>query len=83
MMKEYLTEFIGTFVFLSVILKKSGALSIGIALACMLFFGNGHYNPAVSFMMMLKGKLSMTNLVPYVAAQLAGGASAVAFSRMK
>ena len=87
MLQKYLVEFIGTFVFLSVILRTGEAISIAIALACMIFFGGkvsgGHYNPAVSFMMMLNGKLSQGDLIPYVAAQLAGGAAALSFTKMK
>lgn len=86
-MQKYLVEFIGTFVFLSVIVKTGEAIPIAIALACMIFFGGkvsgGHYNPAVSFAMAMSGKLSQSDLVPYVASQLAGGMAAITFSKMK
>jgi hypothetical protein len=50
-MIKYIIEFIGTFIFLSVIMMKPEAIPIGIALAAVIFFGGGHYNPAVSVMM--------------------------------
>ena len=82
-MQKYLVEFIGTFVFLSVIVRTGEAIPIAIALACMIFFGGkvsgGHYNPAVSFAMAMSGKLAHSDLVPYVASQLAGGMAAITF----
>ena len=57
MILEFFTEFIGTFIFLSVILKTGDALAIGIALASVIYFGGkvsgGNFNPAVSYMMLL------------------------------
>ena len=49
MLKKLLVEFIGTFVFLSVILSTGDAFAIGLALAVAIFFGGkvsgGHFNP--------------------------------------
>ena len=33
----------------------------------------GHFNPAVSVMMAVAGRLSMKDLLPYVLAQVSGG----------
>jgi len=86
-MLTYAVEFIGTFIFLSVILNTAGkdnaAFAIGLALTAVIFFGGavsgGHFNPAVSVMMLLNKGLSMGDFVPYVGAQLLGGAAALYF----
>ena len=65
-MLNYLVEFIGTFVFLSVILRTGEALPIAVALAAVIYFGGavsgGHFNPAVSTMMLLKNNLERRRL---------------------
>ena len=57
-----LLEFIGTFIFLSVILGTGEVLPIAIALAAAIFFGGkysgGNFNPAVSFMMFLNTRFT-------------------------
>jgi aquaporin Z len=87
-MIKYIVEFIGTFIFLSVILNVVGkqnmqgvaAIAIGLALAVAIFFGGdisgGHFNPAVSTMMAVKGSLSSQEYPGYVVAQLLGGLAA-------
>lgn len=78
---KYLVEFIGTFIFLSVILTKGEAIPIGIALATAIFFGGkvsgGNFNPAVSIMMFLKGTLKGKDLPGYIIAQVLGGVCAL------
>ena len=81
MFSKYFTEFVGTFIFLAVILMSGGdAISIGVALAAVILFGGkvsgGHFNPAVSFMMYLKNSLPQEDLFFYVICQLAGAAAA-------
>ena len=81
-MKKYLTEFIGAFflvltVCLTVLAKVPMApLAIGSALMIMVYMGGhvsgGHYNPAVSLAVLLRGKLSPADFVAYVVAQVAG-----------
>jgi aquaporin Z len=81
-MKSYLTEFIGTFflvftIGLAVTAKLAMApLAIGSSLMIMVYMGGhvsgGHYNPAVSLAVFLRGKLSVVDLVPYMLSQLAG-----------
>jgi len=72
-----LTEFIGTFVFLTVILTTGQAIPIALALAVAIYFGGatsgGHFNPAVSTMMLAKGAISMETWISYVIAQVLGG----------
>jgi glycerol uptake facilitator-like aquaporin len=83
MILEFFTEFIGTFIFLSVILKTGDALAIGIALASVIYFGGkvsgGNYNPAVSFMMLLSNKININKFMAFVIAQLLGGTAAYIF----
>lgn len=85
-MLNYLVEFIGTFVFLSVILTTGEAMPIAIALAAVIYFGGaisgGHFNPAVSTMMLLKNNLSSSDYIPYVVFQLLGGVCALYFYQM-
>ena len=78
---KYLVEFIGTFIFLSVILTSGEAIPIGIALVTAIYFGGkisgGNFNPAVSVMMHLKGSLNMTDMIAYIVAQVLGGVAAL------
>jgi aquaporin Z len=80
---KYVYEFIGTFflvltVGLAVLAGPATALfaplAIGSVLAVMVYAGGhisgGHYNPAVSFAVYLRGKLSHVDLVYYWIAQL-------------
>ncbi len=87
-MKKYLVEFIGTFflvftVGMTVIAPGAGAmapLAIGSILAVMIFAGGhvsgGHFNPAVTLGVWLRGKCDTADVVPYFAAQ--GAAALVA-----
>jgi aquaporin Z len=85
-LKKYLTEFIGAFflvltVCLTVLAKVPMApLAIGSTLMIMVYMGGhisgGHYNPAVSLAVLLRGKMSPADFVPYLIAQVAGGIAA-------
>ena len=79
-----LAEFIGTFIFLSVILATGQAVPIALALAAAIYFGGnvsgGHFNPAVSTMMLAKGGISIETWVAYVIAQVLGGLVALYWS---
>jgi aquaporin Z len=83
---KYVYEFIGTFflvftVGMTVLGPNSAGLlaplAIGSALAVMVFAGGhvsgGHYNPAVSFAVFLRGKLSSKDLVRYWVVQIIAG----------
>lgn len=80
-MNKYLVEFLGTLVFLYVILATGSAVPIGLALTAVIMAGGnisgGNFNPAVSVMMVAAGKLSKKDLVPYIVAQVAGGLAAL------
>ena len=69
-----------------VILATGNAFAIGAALAVAILLGGsisgGNYNPAVSFMMVMAGKLPKNDLLPYIIAQLSGGVAAFALFKM-
>jgi aquaporin Z len=82
-MKKYSTEFIGTFflvltIGMTVIGGKAefAPIAIGSALMIMIFAGGhisgGHYNPAVTLAVLLRGKISIEEAIPYMVAQIAG-----------
>ena len=76
-MNKYVVEFLGTMFFLYVIIAVGNPLAVGAALAIAIMVGaktsGGMYNPAVAVMMTAAGKLSRSDLLPYVVAQVAGG----------
>lgn len=86
-MRNYVTEFIGTF-FLCLTIGLTvlngtplAPLAIGSALMVMVYMGGhvsgGHYNPAVSLAVLLRGKMaSIVEFAGYVASQLAGALAA-------
>jgi aquaporin Z len=84
-MFDLITEFIGTFIFLSVILASAQPIHIGLALAVAIMFGGkisgGHFNPAVSTMMLANRKITTVQFVGYVIAQILGGLVALMFFR--
>ena len=79
-MHAYLVEFVGTLFFIFVIISTYNPLAIGAALAIAIYSGSnisgGHFNPAVSIVMTLNGKLSKAKLLPYILAQIMGGVCA-------
>ena len=85
---KVVVEILGTFFFLSVIIRSLNDTSIGgfgiaVALLASIYFGasisNAHFNPAVSFAMLMKNKMDMNLFIAYVLAQLIGAALAVKF----
>ena len=83
MLLEFFTEFIGTFIFLAVILMSGDPLAIGITLASVIYFGGkvsgGNFNPAVSYMMLLSKKIDASKFIVYIIAQLLGATGAYLF----
>src|ERR1043166_2490439 len=90
-MNKYITEFIGTFFLVltigcSVVIGGAGViapLAIGSALMVMIYAGGhisgGHYNPAVTLGVWLRGRCAAKDVVPYWISQwlAAAGASLV------
>lgn len=85
-MIKYLVEFLGTLFFLFTILASGNAFAIGLALAIAILLGGpisgGNFNPAVSVMMTVAGKLSKKDLLPYIIAQVAGGLTALQLKKV-
>jgi aquaporin Z len=87
-MKNYATEFIGTFflVFTIGLSVLSGSpmapLAIGTSLMVMVYMGGhisgAHYNPAVTLAVYLRGKLESKEILPYWIAQVVGALAASA-----
>jgi aquaporin Z len=87
-MKKYLVEFIGTFfliltVGMTVIDPGAGTLAplaIGSALMIMIYAGGhisgGHYNPAVTLAVWLRGRCPTAEVLPYIGSQIAGAIAA-------
>lgn len=86
---KYAYEFIGTFFLVftvgMVVLEPAAALgfaplAIGTVLAVMIFAGGhvsgGHYNPAVSLAVFIRGKIALNDMLIYWVVQLVGGAVA-------
>jgi aquaporin Z len=87
-MNKYIAEFIGTF-FLVLTIGCTGIgagagviapLAIGAALMVMVFAGGhisgGHYNPAVTLGVLIRGKVKPVDVVPYWIAQFVAAALA-------
>src|SRR5438309_11253742 len=91
-MRKYIAEFIGTFFLVltvgcTAIPAAAGvipALAIGAVLMVMIFAGGhisgGHFNPAVTFAIFIRGRLEMKDVVPYWLAQIAAGIAAAFFA---
>jgi aquaporin Z len=87
-MKKYLVEFIGTFflvltVGMTVIEPGAGnlaPLAIGSALMIMVYAGGhvsgGHYNPAVTLAVWLRGRCPLADVPGYLGSQIAAGIAA-------
>ena len=87
-MPKAFTELVGTFFFVTVIALSGrvGAfapLAIGLGLTAMVYMGGhvsgAHYNPAVSFGAFLRGKMPISEVLVYWAAQLVGAILAFTF----
>jgi aquaporin Z len=81
-MKKYIVELLGTFFLVltvgNTVIGKSDVapLAIGLSLAVMIFAGGhisgGHFNPAVTLGVWLRGKCDTKDVVPYIASQIIG-----------
>jgi aquaporin Z len=90
-MRKYVVELIGTFflVFTVCTAVESGAplapVAIGGILAAMIFAGGhisgGHFNPAVTLAVYLRGRISAIDAAWYAGAQLVGGVVAALATR--
>lgn len=80
---KLIAEFVGTFIFLLTIAlivpqnSQFAPLVIGSVLMCMVYMGGhvsgAHYNPAVSLAVMLRGKMSSSDMLTYWGTQITAG----------
>lgn len=81
--KRYLMEFIGTFFLVFTVLSTGDPLAIGLVLAAAIYVGSnisgGHYNPAVTLALWIRGKFSPYQIPGYILFQTLGAFSASAF----
>ncbi len=95
-MNKYIVEFIGTFFLVltigcCVVIGGAGViapLAIGSVLMVMIYAGGhisgGHYNPAVTLGVWIRGRCAMSEVVPYWVSQVIGAAlAAVALNYLK
>jgi aquaporin Z len=89
MRAKLLTEFVGTFIFLSTIALSGAAgplapLVIGLALTALVYMGGhvsgAHYNPAVSFGLFLRQIIGLPTMLAYWITQLVAGSLAFVFA---
>lgn len=76
-LQKYLVEFVGTLFFIFIIITTGNPLAIGASLYIVILLGGnisgGHFNPAVSVIMTILGKLPRKDLGFYIFSQLLGG----------
>lgn len=84
---SYVVEFIGTVIFMYVIITTGSAIPIGVTLAGLIFFAGGisggAFNPAVTLMLYLKKSINTTSFVIYLVLQFFAAYLAYILSRMK
>lgn len=80
-MLAVIAEFIGTFFFLSTILAVGQPIAVAAGLLAAVYaFGGvsgGHFNPAVTTMMLAKGEVDVMTFLYYIIAQVLGGLAAL------
>lgn len=80
MLNKYIVEFLGTLFLMFVILATGNYLAIGAALAIAVLLGGaisgGAFNPAVAIVLLVSGKISSKDIIPYIVAEVAGALAA-------
>jgi len=76
-MYEYFVEFLGTLLFIYIVLTTGNPLAIGAGLTLIILLtkgiSGGFINPAVTISMAAAGQLPINQIIPYCLAQLFGG----------
>jgi aquaporin Z len=79
-MNKYIVEFLGTMFLVFVIFATGNWLAIGAALAIAVLLGGpisgGSFNPAVTISLYSAGKLSQSDVMPYIIVEILGGVAA-------
>lgn len=75
-MNKYIVEFLGTMFLVFVIFATGNYLAIGAALALAVLLGGpisgGAFNPAVAISLYSAGKVTKSDLVPYIIVEILG-----------
>ena len=93
LLKKFISEIIGTFIFLSTIIvvvnrlkPNVNFLKIGLALSIsIVIFGSisgGHFNPAVSYMFYLNKQLTLQEFLVYIIGQILGATLSLGLFRL-
>jgi glycerol uptake facilitator-like aquaporin len=79
-MNKYLVEFLGTALLVFTIFATNNWIAIGAALSIGVLLGGkisgGAYNPAVAISLYAAGKLSKSDLIPYIIVEILGALAA-------
>lgn len=79
-MEKLLVEFLGTFALAYVVLATGNAYAIGVTLILAILMGGAisgaAFNPAVATGMWMAKKISRSDLLPYIMAELLGAVAA-------
>jgi aquaporin Z len=79
-MNKYLVEFLGTMFLVFVIFATNNWLAIGAALGVAILLGGaisgGAFNPAVAISLYSAGKISKSDVLPYIIAEILGALAA-------
>ena len=79
-MNRYIVEFLGTLLLTFVIISTYNYLAIGAALAVAILLGGsisgGAFNPAVAIVYLAVGKITSSEVIPYIIAEVAGALAA-------
>ena len=79
-MNKLIVEYLGTLFLMFIILSTGNYIAIGSALAIAILLGGaisgGSFNPAVTIALWAAGKLSASDILPYIVAEIAGALSA-------
>lgn len=79
-MNKYIVEFLGSMLLVFVIFATGNWAAIGSALAVGVLLGGpisgGSFNPAVTISLYSAGKLSQSDVMPYIIVEILGGLAA-------
>lgn len=80
MLSKYLVEFLGTMFLMYVILATQNWIAIGFGLAIPVLLGGkisgGAFNPAVAISLYAAGKITKSDVIPYIIVEILGALGA-------
>ena len=81
MLKTYIAEAVGSFVFFAIVLTKGEPVMIAVGLLVGILIATiasqGHLNPCISLMSYINGGMSGDEALSYIAAQIVGAIGAI------